>query len=390
MGWLSGWTYRKAQTITAHGSIAGTIAVTNGSNAVVGTNTLFLEWGVGCQIKLPDNNWYTIGTITNNTHLTISVNYPGSNLSGQTYDMRLINYQVQLLVGESAGATGEEVDCNSHVQTDFDDLRFTNSDGETLLDYWIESITGTTPNQLATIWIEFDIIGTSATTFYMYYGNAGATSVSNMANTFITNESDDFERGVDGDTIGGNWIEDVAHVHISTDHAYGGTRCAKLVGAATNPYAHLPATMSIGVSVRFRVLKENAGTMYVFWGQGTSRVYIYSGTDEKLYYNDGTSHYTGVSLTADAWQLIELNHFRFDISAYDIWLNGTKIIQAAMQYNATTPGFTIYTTGTTGNDCYFDDVIIRNWVLYGTAWGSWGSEEESPPPPGTSFVSWIN
>jgi len=80
------------------------------------------------------------------------------------------NYQMKLLVGESAGATGEDVDCNGHVQTDFDDLRFTTSDGQTLLDYWIESITGTTPNQLATVWIEFDSIGTGATTFYMYYG----------------------------------------------------------------------------------------------------------------------------------------------------------------------------------------------------------------------------
>jgi predicted GH43/DUF377 family glycosyl hydrolase len=82
------------------------------------------------------------------------------------------NYQMKLLVGESAGATGEDVDCNSHVQIGFHDLRFTKSDGTTLLDYWIESITGTTPNQLATVWIEFDSIGTGATTFYMYYGNA--------------------------------------------------------------------------------------------------------------------------------------------------------------------------------------------------------------------------
>jgi len=80
------------------------------------------------------------------------------------------NYQMKLLVGESAGATGEDVDCNSHVQTDFDDLRFTAVDGTTLLDYWIESITEETPNQLATVWIEFDSIGTGATTFYMYYG----------------------------------------------------------------------------------------------------------------------------------------------------------------------------------------------------------------------------
>lgn len=80
------------------------------------------------------------------------------------------NYQMKLLVGESSGAIGEDVDCGGKCQAGFHDIRFTKSDGTTLLDYWIEDITGTSPNQLATIWIEFDSIGTDATTFYMYYG----------------------------------------------------------------------------------------------------------------------------------------------------------------------------------------------------------------------------
>jgi len=110
-------------------------------------------------------------------------------VSGYTYRKQVTvtnasaSYQTKILVGESAGATGEEVDCNSHVQTDFDDLRFTGSDGTTLLDYWIESITGTTPNQLATVWVENDT--TPSTTCYVYYGNASASSGSNRANTFI-------------------------------------------------------------------------------------------------------------------------------------------------------------------------------------------------------------
>jgi len=170
MARLSGYSYRKLQPITASGSIAGTVAVTNGNAAVVGTSTFFLQWILGDKIQLPDSNWYTIATITDNTHLTISIVYPGANASGQTYDMQHINYQMKLLVGESAGATGENVDCNSHCRSDFDDLRFTAADGTTLLDHSFESITGASPNRLATVWIEFDLIGVTPTNFYMYYG----------------------------------------------------------------------------------------------------------------------------------------------------------------------------------------------------------------------------
>ena len=92
------------------------------------------------------------------------------------------NYQMRLLVGETSGATGENVDCGGHIRADFNDLRFTNSNGD-LLNYWIESITGSTPNQLATVWIKFDSIGTGGTTFYMYYGKSDAPAANNDANT---------------------------------------------------------------------------------------------------------------------------------------------------------------------------------------------------------------
>jgi len=101
------------------------------------------------------------------------------------------NYQMKLKVGESSGASDYDVHCNGHVLSNFNDLRFTTSNGTTLLNYWIESISGTTPNQTATIWIKFDSIGTSATKFYMYYGNSGASAYSNISNTFLF--GDDFE-----------------------------------------------------------------------------------------------------------------------------------------------------------------------------------------------------
>ncbi len=85
----------------------------------------------------------------------------------------LTNYQVKVAVTY-----------DSDMQTDFDDIRFTNASG-TLLDHWLES---KTDGSTATFWVEVDTIPASSTaTIYMYYGNASATSTSSLTNTFINN-----------------------------------------------------------------------------------------------------------------------------------------------------------------------------------------------------------
>ena len=85
------------------------------------------------------------------------------------------DYQMKLIVRENAGA-GADVDCGGKIQSGFHDLAFTDADGTTPLKYWIESITGISPNQLATIWIKFDSIDIGGvghiSTFYMYYGSS--------------------------------------------------------------------------------------------------------------------------------------------------------------------------------------------------------------------------
>jgi PKD repeat protein len=68
---------------------------------------------------------------------------------------------------------------NSKCNTDFSDIRFTTSDGDTLISYWIESvITG----NYADIWIKVPSITT--TTIYIYYGNTSAISASYGDDTF--------------------------------------------------------------------------------------------------------------------------------------------------------------------------------------------------------------
>jgi predicted GH43/DUF377 family glycosyl hydrolase len=70
------------------------------------------------------------------------------------------------------------------------DIRFTDGDGETELDHWIETWDGVAGT--ATIWVEVPLIpGGGNATLYLYYGNPLATPAGDGAATFLF--YDDFE-----------------------------------------------------------------------------------------------------------------------------------------------------------------------------------------------------
>jgi Uncharacterized conserved protein len=69
------------------------------------------------------------------------------------------------------------------MRSDCGDIRFTDSDGETLLNYWIEDGCNSANTK---IWVKIPSIPASSTkTIYVYYGNSEATSLSNGTATFI-------------------------------------------------------------------------------------------------------------------------------------------------------------------------------------------------------------
>jgi len=125
--------------------------------------------------------------------------YPVSSqswLSGWTYRMpitisnsgsALSNYQVLVTVDTASLISAEK------MSSDCGDIRFTDSDGVTLLNYWIEPETINTAS--TRIWVKVPSIPASSTkTIYMYYGNPSATSQSNGDNVFDL--FDDFDDGV--------------------------------------------------------------------------------------------------------------------------------------------------------------------------------------------------
>jgi hypothetical protein len=282
------------------------------------------------------------------------------------------NYQMKLLVGESSGATGEDVDCNSHCAADFDDIRFTASDGTTLLDYWIESITGTTPNQLATIWIEFDSIGTTDTTFYMYYGNAGASAVSSGDDTFLF-----FDHFL-GSSLGAQWsfqgtpsVDNSEVTLVSNDTTWEAIKAALY----TVTYARFRSRFKQSVMTNHAAGFSNSAMSGTFYADDS--VYFLGVYDASIYYissNEGTITQTGHTnlLTAGVYYIGELLWKSGECKYYlDNSLKATYTTNIANE--ACAPRFDACHASGNGN-------LVADWVFVGQylspepAWGSWGQE----------------
>ena len=103
------------------------------------------------------------------------------------------NYQIKIRVNYSNGTdSGENVYLNTHSRTDFGDVRFTDDDGITELDYWMEEKVN---GDYAIFWIEIpDDLSISNQTIYVYYSNPIATSTSDGHATFLI-----FDHFDDGD-----------------------------------------------------------------------------------------------------------------------------------------------------------------------------------------------
>lgn len=301
----------------------------------------------------------------------------GSTAGGVT------NYQIKLTVNFGQGAdTGNTVYLNSKSQIDFDDLRFTKSDGVTLLDAWLESYIA---SSVCTVWVELDILPVSpgTNTFYIYYGNAYATSNWNGSNTFIS--FDDFERGVDGDPIGGSWTVSSGVATISSDQNYYSSLSAKVTGNATTSQITIPRTAIAKYAIQVQTYKENAtGNVTYFHGDGTQRMYIYANdTEDMRYFAGAVDTDTTQNTVADAWRRWEFVNFDWSTHVYTFYHNDTLIGTGyAMNTSASQANVVALENAdaTAGDDVYFDNFIIRNYVTPEPSVYLWSAVEIATAP----------
>lgn len=92
------------------------------------------------------------------------------------------NYQVQIRTLRYAGSdTGMKTYLDDKCQDDYDDIRFTDADGVTEIDYWFEYASATS----AYWWVEVPgNLSLCDQYIYVYYGNSTVETTSNMTETF--------------------------------------------------------------------------------------------------------------------------------------------------------------------------------------------------------------
>jgi len=243
------------------------------------------------------------------------------------------DYQTKITVYYGSGTDGDNyVYCNSHCRSDFGDIRFTKSDGNTLLPYWVESKVN---SDYAIIWVKND--NTPQTTGYIYYGNTGANSASNGDDTFILFDdfNGDFSKWDKNELRGTVTINNgLLTMYARTSGTWG--------GCGVTSKNTVPNTVVIEALVK-RVQSYNGGepglfvgltdkttqetTYYGFWLQkADAQLYSYTAWGRRLcaiYYDQWGYGPSSLEAYEDKWARITAKIVAADKKTYSRFVYGS-------------------------------------------------------------------
>jgi len=270
----------------------------------------------------------------------------------------------------------------SRSQADFDDIRFTGSDGVTLLDYWIEN---QVDSDVAWVWVEND--STPSATCYIYYGNAGAADASDGSATFIF--FSDFETVADL----AQWtIETVGAGTVARDNTEPsipfGTWCCKFFAGAGDVAAFLRYGFTPG--------KDYAVQWYARADQNDQRFQLnawYDATDPNTrcvidfavagqitYWDSAGIAQNLQAYAADVWYKFE-TRYNQSADTWDIDIDDVNVVGDAAMRELAAAGNTGISTTEYGNGSWYVDLfIVRNYTDPEPTWESWGTVETRDYP----------
>ena len=295
------------------------------------------------------------------------------------------NYQIRITVHYGSGTdSGEHVYLNNKSRTDFGDIRFTDDDGSTLLDYWMES---KTDGDQAVFWVEVaDNLTASDATIYIYYGKSDAATVSNGTATFIL--FDDFE----DDTLNQppeGWIEDesqrTGQYWVQNSIVHSGNKALRLDMepnyASGYYYVLSPAMGNITYNVKItfyaRLDTLQKAVFYTSGDGGTIYGIQFANptADDKQYRSDGTWVTSG-TYAADTWYKNEFV-LNFNSKTYAWYWNDAQQVSDASFVNSAGKLDRLKFGSHFDQIMYVDDVRVRKYVSPEPQHGSWGTEENN-------------
>ena len=317
------------------------------------------------------------------------------------------NYQKQITVHYGAGSdSDDDVYLNGKCKTDFGDIRFTDNDETTLLDYWLES---KVDSDNAIFWVEVaDSLESAAQTIYIYYGNAGVSTTSSGADTFLF--FDDFtsdtlnpawtfvQSGQGGDSysltnspdklrIVGSKQDSHQQLTMMIRDADAGDYVLEVLMTGTWDANYKNSGLVVGDGVGpaagnrivAQLMHETSASPHtIVWQE--KRVAI---VRTAIYPN---TRFTEPSFPADVlMQFIKLGtNFYTALRIAGVWYNGASL--QAYTSTATKNGIVCNNDDATNTfTCDFDDFRVRKYVSPEPGDGAWGSEE-TPPTTGKLLV----
>jgi hypothetical protein len=250
------------------------------------------------------------------------------------------------------------VSLQGHSKTDFGDVRFTDDDGSTLLDYWMEEkIDG----DHAVFWVEVaDDLSTVAQTIYIYYGKGDVITTSNGANTFPL-LFDHFDNGI---------VDNPPWTGIQ-DASESGTLVK--IGDASRDYDNIMT--AVGVMKPNRAVRASMKIYDTSWGYiGILAPDIFLGsswqsTTQYQYSAGSTVNYIDGDPSDDVYRTCEI-----------AWIPGTVNfgVDSATASSAFAPIDDRYISFRAYDEnkyVYVDWALVRNYVSPEPTHGSWGNEE---------------
>jgi len=295
------------------------------------------------------------------------------------------NYQIKVTAHYGSGTDSDQnVYLNSRSQTDFDDVRFTDDDGETLLDIWVEE---TSVSDYAIFWVEVaDSLETNQT-IYIYYGNDDASSVSDIDATFFF--ADDWE-----DCNLNAWTGTKTDMSCSSDQPKRGTYSLKIYSTSgsygvNNIYRSFTATENINLNLDYYSINKIGDSANFF------RIYdatpklicalgIKASTEKLVHLNGGWQDVC--SITDGQYYKVQVT---VDGSAktYSIIVDDTEYVSDSSYYDGTAGNparvYFFAQRGSCRTQYYSDDIRIGKWVDPEPI-QVWGVEESVP------FITFYN